>query len=147
MKNSFRFPERFRGFTFLEVIIVVAVIGIMSALAISAFSNGAADAREIVARQQQATVQSAVNAWVCGRLTGNLTVEEVRSAYNAVNGSEARLTLIRDYLDDVSYGHFVSESTSAQDRVESAATRRLGWYISMPNWTSGSYPKVELVRS
>lgn len=141
-------PKRFSsGFTFLEVIIVVAVIGVMSALAISAFSIGATDAAEIVARQQQATVQSAVNAWVCGRLTGNLTVAEVRAAYNAVLGSEARLTLIRDYLDDVSYGHFVSESTSPANRVESAATRRLGWYISLPDWTSGSYPKVDLVRS
>lgn len=141
-------PKRFSsGFTFLEVIIVVAVIGVMSALAISAFSIGATDAAEIVARQQQATVQSAVNAWVCGRLTGNLTVAEVRAAYNAVLGSEARLTLIRDYLDDVSYGHFVSASTSPANRVESAATRRLGWYISLPDWTSGSYPKVDLVRS
>lgn len=141
-------PKRFsNGFTFLEVIIVVAVIGVMSALAISAFSNGATDAREIVARQQQATVQSAVNAWVCGRLTGSMTVAEVRSAYNAVAGSEARLTLIRNYLDDVSYSHFVSESTSPLNRVESAATRKLGWYISLPDWTSGSYPKVDLVRS
>lgn len=130
------------------MIIVVAVIGIMSALAISAFSSGAQDAREVVARQQQATIQSAVNAWVCGRLSANVTVAEVRALYNAASGSEARLALVRAYLDDVSYSHFVSQSAlSSADRVESSATRKLGWHISLPSWSSGSYPKVDLVRS
>ncbi len=133
------------GFTFLEVIIVVAVIGIMSALAISAFSSGAADAREVVARQQQATIQSAVNAWVCGRLSGSVTVAEVRAIYNSEVGSEARLALVSAYLDDLSYRHFFEQSSATnEDRVESSATRKLGRYISLPDWGSGSYPKVDL---
>lgn len=139
---------RLAAFTFLELIIVIAVIGIMSALAISAFSNGASDAREVVARQQQATLQSAINAWASAQLSGRLTVAELRSTYNAVKGSEARLALVRDYLDDVSYEHFVAESgRSEEDRVESSATRRLGWYIALPDWDEGGYPKVDLVRS
>ena len=136
------------GFTFLELIIVIAVIGIMSALAISAFSNGATDAREIVARQQQAALQSAVNAWVCGQLTGDVTVAEVRAAYNAAAGSKARLTLVQSYLDNVTDDHLSSESgATEEDQVLSAAARRLGWYLDLPTWEAGSYPKVDLVRS
>jgi hypothetical protein len=120
----------------------------MSALAISAFSNGATDAREIVARQQQAALQSAVNAWVCGQLTGDVTVPEVRAAYNAAAGSKARLTLVQSYLDNVTYDHLSSESgATEEDQVLSAAARRLGWYLDLPTWDAGSYPKVDLVRS
>ena len=145
MKVSFKGEG---GFTLLELIIVIAVIGIMSALAVSAFSNGASDTREIVARQQQATIQSAVTAWVCAQLGGDATVSSVRAAYNAVEGSEARLELVRDYLDDESYDHFATESErAAGDEVQSAATLKLGWHMSLPDWDSDSYPKVDLDKS
>ncbi|HEY1082125.1 MAG TPA: prepilin-type N-terminal cleavage/methylation domain-containing protein, partial [Prosthecobacter sp.] len=52
------------GFTFVEAVFTIAIIGIMAALAISAISNAARDTNRIVARQQQATVQEALNAWV-----------------------------------------------------------------------------------
>ncbi len=136
------------GFTLLEVVIVIAVVGIMSAMAISAFSNGAGDAREIVARQQQATLQSAVNAWVVGQFTGDATVAEVRTVYNAATTSEAKLALIQEYLDDTSFDHFNSESASdASTKVISGSVRKLNWHFDLPDWTDGSYPKVDLVRS
>jgi prepilin-type N-terminal cleavage/methylation domain-containing protein len=136
------------GFTFLELVIVIAVIGIMSALAISAFSDGASDAREIVARQQQATLQSAVNAWVSGQLMGRTTLSQVQSAYNAADTAQSRLDLVGGYLDDLSLDHFVSESDPEDaSKIESSATKRLGWYFEFPDWDDGAYPKVELVRS
>ena len=51
----------------VELLIVISVIGIMSALVISAFSNAAQDTRRVIARQQQASVQNAVNAWVTSK--------------------------------------------------------------------------------
>lgn len=137
-----------RGLTFVEMIIVIAVIGIMSALAISNFSNASSDAREIVARQQQAAVQSAVNAWVSSQITGTSTVSEVRGDYNDIATSKLRLAEVSDYLDEASYDHFVEQNAiSPSNEVISSATRKLGWHISLPDWTDGSYPKVELVKS
>jgi len=142
------FPKPGAGFTFLEVIIVIAVIGIMSALAISSFSNGANDAREIVARQQQATIQGAVNAWVAAQTTGMGTVSEARAAYNGEESSLDRLALVQGYLDDSSYEHILSQSaTDDSGEILSEAVRKLGWHISLGAWAGDSYPKVELVRS
>jgi len=137
--------QRRGGFTFIELMIVIAVIGIMSALAISSLSNGAGDAREIVARQQQATIQSAVNGWVAGQLSGNRTLAQVRADYNDEETSVARLALIQDYLDDVSYAHF-ADMSEGSDEVLSGALRKLDWELSLGDWTAGSYPKVELVK-
>lgn len=134
-----------QGFTLVELIIVIAVIGIMSALAISSLSNGATDAREIVARQQQATVQSAVSGWVTGQLSGSSSLSQVRTTYNAAETSMERLALVQGYLDDVSYDHFVSSSGDG-DEVLSGSLAKLGWHLSLPDWEDGSYPKVDLVK-
>ena len=137
-----------RAFTFVELVIVIAVVGIMSALAIGAFSNGAEDAREIVARQQQASIQTAVNGWVVGQISGSRSLSQVRTDYNTASTSEARLNLVRSYLDDESYDHFYQQGQILpSDEISSEATRRLGWHISMGSWVDGSYPKVDLVKS
>ena len=49
------------AFTLIEMLIVVAIISILAAMAISSFSNAAQDSREVLVRQQLATVQEAVN--------------------------------------------------------------------------------------
>lgn len=143
-----KISNKTKGFTFIELVIVIAVVGIMSALAIGAFSNGAEDAREIVARQQQAAIQTAVNGWVVGQISGSQSVSQIRSTYNTSATSEARLNLVRDYLDDESYDHFYQQGQiQPSDEVTSEATRRLGWHISLGSWTDSSYPKVDLVKS
>lgn len=136
------------GFTFIELVIVIAIIGIMSLIAISNFTNVNADAREIVARQQQAALQGAVNAWVTAQLSTSTTVSEVRATYNALATSKLRLDLVSGYLDEPTYEHFIEQGSLApSDEVTSDAVRKLGWHISMPDWDAASYPKVDLVHS
>ncbi len=124
---------------------MISVIGIMSALVISAFSGAAQDTRRVVARQQQAAIQSAVNAWVTSTssksgLSGALTI------YNAAGSSMARFNLVSMYLDDSTVAH-ISLNSTVGGAVKSAALKKIGQQIDLPTWQSSSYPKAELVDS
>ena len=131
-----------KGFTMVEMLIVIAVIGIMSALVISAFSNAAQDTRRVVARQQQAAVQNAVNAWV-NSTSDQVGISGAMATYNAAGNSQARLQLVQLDLDDSSLAHFLSNTTDTS-RIKSAALKKTGQYLVLDSWDVTSYPKVEL---
>src|SRR5436190_7630453 len=101
-----------RAFTLVEMLLVIAIISILAGLVISNISNAAKDTRDVVARQQLAVVQEAVNHWVnheVGRVgssgTGK-TVSQVMAAYNAADTASARYGLFRNYLDDATRASF-----------------------------------------
>jgi type II secretory pathway pseudopilin PulG len=126
----------------VEMLIVIAVIGIMSALVISAFSNAAQDTRRVVARQQQAAVQNAVNAWV-NSTSQTQGLAQARNLYNLAATSKGRLQLVQSYLDDATLSHFLA-NTSNNNEVKSAALSKTGQYLLLDSWSANSYPKVEL---
>jgi len=126
----------------VELLIVISVIGIMSALVISAFSNAAQDTRRVVARQQQAAVQNAVNAWVTQYSAVN-GMTKTRSDYNTAGTSKARLLLVGNYLEDSTLSHFTTITTNS-NQVLSAALKKTSQYLLLDTWGSNTYPKVEL---
>lgn len=133
-----RFQRTNKAFSLIEVLLVLAIISIMAALVINAFSNASQDSRNVMARQQQATLQSALNNWVSAQIGGaefpdsanptkryDRTVSYVRNKYNYASnwwaadpvaaGASLRTTrqradLIADYLDDDTVQHFVDNS-------------------------------------
>ncbi|MBL9156171.1 MAG: type II secretion system protein [Verrucomicrobiales bacterium] len=131
-----------RAFTMVEMLIVIAVIGIMSALVISAFSNAAQDTRRVVARQQQAAVQNAVNAWV-NSISQTQGLAQARNLYNLAGTSKGRLQLVQAYIDAASLSHFLSNTTN-NNEVKSAALAKTNQYLLLDTWNAASYPKVEL---
>jgi prepilin-type N-terminal cleavage/methylation domain-containing protein len=146
--------SRRSAFSLIEMLMVIAIISVMAALVISAFSNASADARDVMARQQQATIQSAVQNWISQKVTGNSTVAAAKSLYNFnVAGTKRsameRLELIKDYLDSGTYDHFVSYTTDAT-KVRSASMKKIKKYIVLSDWpdvtatNKAPYPKVEL---
>jgi prepilin-type N-terminal cleavage/methylation domain-containing protein len=137
-----RSESRPRAFTLVEVLIVIAVIGIMSALVISAFSNAAQDTRRVLARQQQAAVQNAVNAWV-NSVSQTQGLGQARNLYNLAATSRGRLQLVQAYLDEATLSHFLS-NTTVNNEVKSAALAKTGQYLFLDTWVANSYPKVEL---
>ncbi len=146
MKNHTKYLSSNRGgFTLVELLLVISVIAIMGALAISHFSNASQDTRRVVARQQQAALQSAVNAWVAGQISGTASVEDARTAYNTPTTSKGRLDLIQNYIDDVTYDHF-DENTTNDNQLKTASMSHLSYYLQLPAWSSGSYPKVTLIK-
>lgn len=137
-----RRSQTVRAFTMVEMLIVIAVIGIMSALVISAFSNAAQDTRRVVARQQQAAVQNAVNAWV-NSTSQTQGLAQARNLYNLAGTSRGRLQLVQAYLDDATLSHFLSNTTN-NNEVKSAALTKTNQYLFLDAWSAASYPKVEL---
>lgn len=133
------------GFTLVELLLVISVIAIMGALAISHFSNASQDTRRVVARQQQAALQGAVNAWVARQVSGNNSVGDARAAYNVPTTSRGKLDLIRTYLDDITYEHF-DENTTNDDELQTASMSNLSYYLQLADWAAGSYPKVDLIK-
>jgi prepilin-type N-terminal cleavage/methylation domain-containing protein len=138
------------GFTLIEALITIAIIGVMAAAVINAFSNAAGDARRVLARQQQAVVQAAVNNWVSGQLAGSspLTVAQTRAVYNESAPGTARTTLQRlqlvgGYLDDATYADLISEGDA--DKIKSHVLDQAEQYLTLPSWAAGAYPKVNLL--
>lgn len=129
-----------RGFTLIEMLIVIAVIGVMSALIVAAITNATADTRLVLARQQQAVVQEAINAWVVATSATN-SMQKVRAEYN---GSTNRFALAMAYLDPGTLEHFQEFTTnSAQPRTEAIA--KSGQYLVLEDWASSGYPRVNRV--
>ncbi|MES2467658.1 MAG: type II secretion system protein [Verrucomicrobiota bacterium] len=139
------------AFTLVEMLIVIAIISILAAMAISSFSNAAQDSRAVVVSQQLASVQEAVNNWAArqiGRVTavgGNPTsIEQVRVIYNAPTTASGRLAVFAGYLDESTRSTLSADDTTG--RVTSDAMRQTGRWLTLPDWDPavGKYPKVQI---
>lgn len=145
-------PSCRRGaFSLIEMLIVISIISIMATLVISSFSSASNDTRRVLARQQQAALQNAVNAWVSSNSVGNVpgsqkpaSLEYARGIYNASGNPQARLLLVQDYLDATTFQHF-AETTTNTSKVETDAMKKIGQYVDLPSWSYGSYPQVNLI--
>lgn len=154
-------PRMRRGFTFVEAIFTIAIIGIMASLAVSAISSGARDANRIVARQQQAALQEAIIAWVMAQTrVGNTAqvqgLESIRTFYNLQTSTDSRFKLLlpnstasdssarAGFLDKTTLEHF-QEFSSGADRLSTSALAGAGQYLTLPDWQDGDFPRVDLV--
>ncbi len=153
--------RRGNGFSFVEVIFTIAIIGIMSSLVVSAISNASRDAHRVMGRQQQAAVQSALTAWVMAQTRiGNTaqvrSLESVRIAYNALGTTSARFNLLvpnpsspdpnlrAGFLDQTTADHFL-DYTTGTERLKTSALDSAKQYLTLPTWQSGDFPRVDLV--
>ncbi len=153
--------RREKGFSFVEAIFTIAIIGIMSSIVVAAISNASRDAHRVMARQQQASVQSALTAWVMAQgHVGNTAqvrgLESVRTTYNALpttltrfnllvpNPTSPDLSLRAGFLDQTTADHFLDYTTNP-NQLLTAALDNAQQYLSLPDWQSGDFPHVDLV--
>jgi prepilin-type N-terminal cleavage/methylation domain-containing protein len=149
------------GFTFVEAIFTIAIIGIMASLVVSAISNASRDANRVVARQQQAAINEALQAWVMSQMrvagSGQIqSVDLIRADYNSRGTTQARFNLIipmptattpdlrTGFLDQSTATHFLDYTTNSE-RLKSAALDGARQYIVLPNWIEGEAPTAEIV--
>lgn len=152
MKSSFRQLRlslggkrplgRGSAFTLIELLIVIAIIGVMSSLVLAIVSNAAMDARRTVAFQQQVTLQDALNAWIAAQSSGTNSLATARSTYSTNTTAAQWLDMLsNDYLHDSTYQHLKSNSTGTQIRSE--AMIKAGMSLRFTTWTATNYPTVE----
>jgi hypothetical protein len=133
----------------------------MASLVVSAISNASRDANRIVARQQQAAINEALQSWVMSQMRVGTTaqiqsINNVRNSYNALSTSSARFNLLvpnasaadpnarSGFLDQSTADHFL-EYTTNTDRLKSSALEGAKQYITLPTWADGEHPKAEIV--
>lgn len=129
-----------RGFTLVELLLVIAIIGILSTLILTTVSNAAMDARTVVARQQQVTLQDALNSWVAANSSGTNTLQSARTTYANASTALAKLALLTNYLHPETYSHLTNYSSSSQ--IKSEAMTKVGVYLQFSSWGTTNYPIV-----
>ena len=150
------------AFSLVELLMVLTIISIMAALIINAFSNAAQDSRDVLSRQQQATLKSALDNAISQYLASGAspsdtgkTVEQARKYYTYANGvsgtlrnQKGRLALLEDYLDEDTFEHFNSRSSATM--IQSAAMVKTNQFVEFEEWpvataaNRNTYPKVKL---
>ena len=160
MMNMATVKQRGQGFSFVEAIFTIAIIGIMSSIVVAAISNAARDSYRVLSRQQQATLQSAVTAWVMAQTRVGSTaqfqsLENVRAKYNDAGSSLQRFNLLvpnpgspdpvqrAGFVDQTTADQFLSYSSGGQLQTEALSSS--GQYITLPDWQSDDFPRVNLV--
>ena len=140
MRSLGQQPSESSAFTLVEILLVIAIIGIMSAIILTTVGNATQDSRLVLARQQQAALQQALNAWIAGQISTN-TISVVRSNYTA---AADKLALVGPYLGQATLQHFQENTTNASE-IRSDALLRTGRYLQFSPWTTTNFPTVNLL--
>ena len=144
------------AFSLIELLMVLTIISIMAALIINAFSNASQDSRDVIARQQQAVLKSALDNMISQYMVSGNPVAKARKYYMYVDADPAkakltmkeRLSLLEPYLDEDTYAHIYSRSTDSV--IQSAAMVKTGQFIEFEDWPVATAanrnpsPKVKL---
>lgn len=127
-------PKKSAAFSLVEILVAVAVISILSGLAMTYIGGVSTNSRQLVARQQQVELQTALDAWITAKASGTAGLASARAAYST--DAAAMLAALAPYLREP--GIF----SAAGGGVSSGALAGIGKTLQFSSWTDGSYPKV-----
>ncbi len=127
------------AFSFVEVLIIVAVIAVLSTLILSSFLGTTESATELVARQQQAELQTALGNWIARQASEPGGLAGARSAYNATNN---KLSLLSNYLHASTLERLDGGGTDVNSDALSGSKAKLQFTA---NWAEGETPMVEWI--
>ncbi len=133
------------AFSLIELLIVIAIIGVLASLVIASFSNATQDSRNVVVLQQQAALQEALNSWIAheSSSSGSGSLHSAKASYAAATTGASKLALISPYLDAATAAQFTPHSTIA-NALNSDTMEKTQHYVAFSTWPAGSYPKIIL---
>jgi prepilin-type N-terminal cleavage/methylation domain-containing protein len=132
--------ENEAAFSLIEVLIVIAVLGVLATLLIPYISPMREGAQEAVARQQQAELQTALGNWIASTSAQPGGLAAARSAYN---NAGTKLELLQNYLQEGTYAALNGTGT----KVTSAALTGAGASLQFSAWNVGGTPAVNWVNT
>lgn len=118
----------------VEILLVVAVIAIMSGLAITYVGGASENSRLLVARQQQVQLQTALDAWIVAKSSGTAGLAAAKAAYST--DAVSMLSALGPYLREP--GIFSASGGGVSSSALSGASKTLVF----SSWSDNSYPKV-----
>lgn len=113
-----------KGFSLVELLVTIVILSILCSMVVTAVSNASVDSSRVVARQQQASLQTSLQAWV---LTGPL--EEQKEIFLSKGNVLERLELISAYCDPLTIKTL--EEYSSSGKIQSKALKQIHGYLSL----------------
>ena len=126
------------GFSFFELLVVVAMLGVIATLLITYVSPMRETTSIQVARQQQAELQTALGAWIAATSSGPGGLAAARGSYN---GAGSKLSLLQAYLQPATYAALSGSGSS----VSSGALAEAGASLQFSSWGVDDSPSVNWV--
>ncbi len=127
------------AFSFVEVLIIVAVIAILSTLILSSFLGTTESATELVARQQQAELQTALGNWIAREASQPGGLAGARTRYNS---AQDKLSLLGKYLQATTLERLDGGGTDVNSDALSGSKAMLQF---TEDWVEGETPMVEWI--
>lgn len=137
---------RILGFTLVELLVIIAVIGIMAGLVMSVIGNASRDANEVLARQQQVTLQEALNAWIANQSrSASTSINAVRASYNSMD-TATRMSNVGNYLgggtNDTNYPFY--PFVVSENAIRSRALNSVSKQLTFSTWSSNGFPSIQI---
>lgn len=136
-----------RGFTLIEIMIVIVLLGIVAALSIAGFKKWVGDSNDVVIEQQAKHYQDTLNAWVSNSTSLGAAAKDFQSTGGVMTPKDpaallAKLNLL--IVTDVDHA-----SVGADGHISTEKMRALGAYmeITWPLPYRDNYPRINLIKT